>query len=159
MTVSQTPTGQPMTAVVIDRTGGTEVLRLRDVPVPTPGRGEVLVDVHAAGVNFIDTYVRSGLYATELPHVLGREGAGTVAAVGTDVTGLAAGDRVAWSSSPGAYAERTLVPAELLVPVPDDLDLPTAAAAMLQGMTAHYLARSIVSLEVGDTALVHAGAG
>jgi NADPH2:quinone reductase len=147
-------------AIVIDEHGGPEVLSYREHPQPEPGEGEVLVDVAAAGLNFIDVYHRTGLYPVELPIVPGSEGAGTVAAVGPGVDWPAVGDRVAFSKVlAGSYAEQAVVPAAALVPVPDGLDLEIAAAVMLQGLTAQYLATSTFALKPGDVCLIHAGAG
>ena len=149
-----------MRAVVVERTGGPEVLTVREGDPPRPAAGEVLVDVAAAGVNFIDVYHRTGAYPQQLPVVLGSEGAGTVTAVGEGVTDVAPGDRVAWAMVPGAgYAEQVVVPAARAVPVPEGVDLQVAAAAMLQGMTAHYLCESTYPAKAGETALVHAAAG
>lgn len=149
-----------MRAVVVERTGGPEVLTVKDLEPPQPEPGTVVVDVAAAGVNFIDTYQREGLYPKELPFVVGSEGAGTVASVGEDVTGLAVGDQVAWGQVDGCgYAEQVAVPAERLVPVPDGVDLDVAAAVMLQGMTAHYLCESTFPARSRHTAVVHAAAG
>ena len=128
-------------------------------PVPEPGEGEVLVKLAASGVNFIDTYHRTGLYKIPLPAILGSEGAGTVERVGAGVTGFAVGDRVAYAMARGSYAEYHAVPAKLLVPVPENVELAQAAAVMLQGMTAHYLTHSTFVLKPGHTALVHAAAG
>lgn len=147
------------TAVQIRRTGGPEVLEATEVSVGEPGPGQVLVDVAAAGVNYIDTNHRSGLYPLELPVTLGMEGAGTIAAVGPEVTGLAPGDRVAWQGQLGSYAQRALIPAAVAVRVPEDVSDTTAAALMLQGITAHYLVRSTYEVKPGDTVLVHAAAG
>lgn len=146
-------------AIVIEETGGPEVMQWREVPRPEPGPGELLVEVGAAGVNFIDTYLRTGTYRAPLPFTPGKEGAGRVAAVGDGVTGFAPGDRVAWAMGDGGYAEHVVVPASLAVRVPDDVDDQQAAAVLLQGMTAHFLTHSIVQLDAGDTALLHAGAG
>src|SRR5579875_574841 len=148
-----------MHAIQIDRHGGPETLRLVDVADPTAGPGELLVRQRAIGVNFHDVYVRSGLYPGTLPVVLGREGAGTVVAAGDGVTEFRAGDRVAYVGAPGAYAELVRVRAADVVPVPSAVDDRTAAAAMLQGMTAHYLAADTYPLAPGDVALVHAAAG
>ncbi|MEZ0164561.1 quinone oxidoreductase [Kineococcus sp. LSe6-4] len=148
-----------MRAVQVERTGGPEVLTVVDVPPPVPGPGEVLVDVVAAGVNYIDTYRRSGVYPLDLPAVLGSEGAGRVAALGPGVEGIAPGQTVAWKEAPGSYAERVLVPAAEVVPVPDGVDARTAAAVLLQGLTAHYLATDTYPAGPGTWALVHAGAG
>jgi NADPH2:quinone reductase len=126
---------------------------------PEPGEGEVLVDVAAAGVNYIDTYVRSGIYPATLPTVPGVEGAGTVRAVGAGVTDLAVGDRVAFADGPGTYAQQAVIPAARVVPVPEELATELAAAALLQGMTAHYLVHDTHPVAPGDAVLVHAGAG
>jgi NADPH2:quinone reductase len=146
--------------VVVESTGGPEVLTVQELDQPEPGPGELRVDVAAAGVNFIDVYHRTGAYPLPLPIRLGSEGAGTVSALGEGVDGVAVGDRVAWAMVQGAgYAEQALVPAERAVPVPDGVDLEVAAAAMLQGMTAHYLCESTYPARSGETALVHAAAG
>jgi NADPH2:quinone reductase len=146
-------------AVVVRQAGGPEVLRREPVELAEPGAGQVRVRLAAAGVNFIDVYFRTGLYPRPLPFVAGLEGAGRIEAVGADVVGLAAGDRVAWSSVPGSYAEQVVAPAASLVRVPDGVGDRTAAAAMLQGMTAHYLAHGVRETRPGDVALVHAAAG
>jgi NADPH:quinone reductase len=147
-------------AVVVEQTGGPEVLRLRDVDAPEPQPGQVLVDVSAAGVNFIDVYQRTGGYPKDLPFVVGSEGAGTVAALGPGVSGVSVGDRVAWAMVDDAgYAEQVVVPADRAVPVPDGVGLDTAAALMLQGMTAQYLCESTYPARSGETALLHAAAG
>lgn len=149
-----------MKAVVVRQPGGPDALVVEEREDPTPGPGEVLVDVHAAGLNYIDVYHRTGKYPLPTPFVAGSEGAGLVAATGPDVEGVATGDRVAWAMVPGAgYAERVVVPAQRAVPVPEDVDLETAAAVMLQGMTAHYLVTSTHRVTEGDVALVHAAAG
>lgn len=149
-----------MRAIQAVAAGGPEVLRVVDLPDPSPGPGQALVAVAAAGVNFIDTYRRSGMYPMPFPHVVGAEGAGTVLAVGAGVVDLAIGDRVAWlDGSAGAYAEQVLVAADRLVPVPTGLRLETAAAVLLQGATAHYLATSTFPVTPGQDVLVHAGAG
>lgn len=148
-----------MRAVVIRRTGGPEVLEIEELEEPVPGSGDVLVEVAAAGLNFIDTYHRSGLYPVELPFTPGLEAAGTVVSVGPGVADVVEGDRVAFGSRLGAYAEQVPVPASQLVPVPDGVSTDTAAAAMLQGLTALYLTTSTYPLENGSTCLVHAGAG
>ena len=152
-------TGAASAAVVLETPGGPEVLRLTERDVPEPGPGQVLVEVAAAGVNFIDTYHRSGLYPVALPFTLGLEGAGTVVAAGPDVDRPAVGDRVGWVGGAGAYARHAAVAADRAVPVPDGIDLETAAAALLQGLTAHYLAVSCPPLEKGMRVLVHAAAG
>jgi len=148
-----------MKAVRVDDHGGPEVLRLQELPWPDPGPGEALVRVEAAGVNFIDVYHRTGLYPNPLPFTPGLEGAGTVAALGDGARGVRVGDRVAWTNRLGSYAEHLAVPTEQLVPVPPAVETPTAAAAMLQGLTAHYLTESTYPLKQGDTCLVHAAAG
>ncbi|GHF38020.1 NADPH2:quinone reductase [Amycolatopsis bartoniae] len=147
------------TAVRIHRTGGPEVLEADEVEVGDPGPGELLVDVRAAGVNYIDTYHRSGLYPLELPATLGMEGAGTVVSAGPDVTGFAAGDRVAWQGNLGSYASQARVSARVAVHVPEGVPDETAAALMLQGVTAHYLVRSTYEVQKGDAVLIHAAAG
>jgi NADPH2:quinone reductase len=148
-----------MKAIQISETGGPEVLTLAEVPVPTPGPGEVLIQVAAAGVNFIEIYFREGRYKAPLPLIPGTEASGTVEKVGAGVEGFAVGDPVVSAGARGSYAEYALVPAAQLVKVPAGLDLKLAAAAMLQGMTAHYLAYSTWVLERGETTLIHAGAG
>ena len=148
-----------MRAVVATAAGGPEVLELRHLPDPEPGPDQVLVRVGAAGVNFIDTYRRSGLYPMTFPHVVGCEGAGEVVAVGEQVTSIAVGSRVAWADSAGSYAELQPVSERQAVPVPSAVDDPTAAAVMLQGLTAHYLSTSTVPLGPDDDVLVHAAAG
>jgi NADPH2:quinone reductase len=148
-----------MHAVRITRTGGPEVLQTVRTDPPVAAEGQVVVDVAAAGVNFIDTYVRTGLYPAALPVVLGQEGAGTVSAVGPGVDDVAVGDLVAWTDVTGSYAERLAVPVGRLVPVPGGVDALTAAAAMLQGLTAHYLATDTFPLGPDHRCLVHAGAG
>jgi NADPH:quinone reductase len=146
-------------AVRVHAPGGPEALRVEDVPEPQPKPGEAVVRVEAAGVNFIDVYHRTGLYKSSMPVTLGQEGAGTVVAVAPDVREVKVGDRVAWASTLGAYAEKAAVPAARLVRLPDGLSAKQGAAAMLQGMTAHYLATSTHPLAPGETCLVHAGAG
>lgn len=148
-----------MRAIQISGHGGPEVLTSQTVPDPEPGPGEVLVEVANAGVNFIDVYFRNGTYPADLPLTLGKEGSGRIVAVGSDVSELAVGQRVAWAMGDGAYAELATVPAELAVPVPDGVADDDAAALLLQGLTAHYLTHSIVPLTADDTVLVHAGAG
>ncbi len=149
-----------MRATVAAKAGGPEVLEYREVPVPRPGPGQVLVRVAAVGVNFIDTYLRSGVYPRSFPTILGSEGAGTVEELGEGVSQVAVGDRVAWADgNTGAYAEFDVVAADRLVAVPERVELETAAAAMLQGMTAHYLINSTWPLKAGETALIHAAAG
>lgn len=148
-----------MRAIVAEQTGGPEVLRLADVPDLEPGPGELLVQTAATGVNFIETYQRSGLYSVPFPFTPGGEGAGRVLAVGDDVEGFAEGDLIATAEAAATYAERFVVQAERAVKVPDTIDAETAAALPLQGLTAHYLATSAARPEPGDTVLVHAGAG
>jgi len=148
-----------MKAIRVHTTGGPEVLRVEDVPELVVGPGQVLIRTEAVGVNFIETYQRRGLYRIPLPATLGSEAAGTVAALGAGVTGLLPGDRVVSHDIAGAYAEYAIAPAERVVRVPDGVTTKQAAAAMLQGMTAHYLAQSTYPLGSGDTCLVHAAAG
>lgn len=151
--------GQRSRAVVVSRIGGPEVLTPEQRDVPDPGPGQVRVRIVAAGVNYIDVYFRTGLYPRPVPFVAGLEGAGRVEALGPGVRDLAVGDRVAWASVADSYAEHLCAPAERLVHVPDGVELDTAAAAMLQGMTAHYLVYSVRETRPGDLALVHAAAG
>ena len=148
-----------MKAVFVEQTGGPENLKYADLPQPQPGPGQALVKIAAAGVNFIDIYFRMGLYKAEPPIVLGNEGAGTVEAVGDGVTEVKPGDRVAYAMQRGSYAEHAIVPAWQLVKIPEGVDFNTAAAAMLQGMTAHYLTHSTYQLKSGDRCLIHAAAG
>jgi NADPH2:quinone reductase len=150
-----------MRAVVVTRPGGSEVLELEDRPSPSPAAGEVLVDVAAAGVNFMDIYGREGRapYGRETPFVLGAKGAGTVAALGSGVSAVSVGDTVAWTGVPGSYAEQVVVPTDKAVPVPQGVDATVAAAVLLQGCTAHYLASSTFAVSEGDVAVVHAAAG
>ncbi|WP_305094976.1 quinone oxidoreductase [Prescottella sp. R16] len=148
-----------MRAIVVSHTGGPDVLTPSEIPAPRPGAGDLLVETEAIGVNFIDTYIRTGIYARDLPYIPGDEGTGVVTALGADVTGFAVGDRVAWAAAPGSYAEQVLVPADVAVPVPDGVAPEQAASALLQGMTAHYLIESAYAAQPGDTVLVHAGAG
>ncbi|HEY9241002.1 MAG TPA: quinone oxidoreductase [Streptosporangiaceae bacterium] len=149
-----------MRAVMVGEHGGPEVLQVKDIPAAQPGPGELLVDVAAAGVNFADIYAREGRYpyARELPFVLGQEGAGTVTATGPG-TGFAVGDRVAWTGAGGCYADQAVLAAASAVPVPDGIDLATAAAVLLQGMTAHYLCYSTFPVSQDDPVVVHAAAG
>lgn len=148
-----------MRAIVVTRSGGPEVLELQEVPAPQPGPGELLVDVAFAGVNFRDVYERRGGYGATPPVVAGIEGAGRVAALGEGVTGVAVGDRVAWNNAQGSYAEQAVVPAVRAVPVPDGIGDDVACAALLQGMTAHYLTQSTYAVQPGDEVLAHAAAG
>jgi NADPH:quinone reductase len=149
----------PVRAIVMTETGGPQVLTVREVPDPVPGPGQIVARVAAAGVNFIDIYRRTGVYPVSLPYVPGSEGAGTVVAVADDVTEVAVGDRVAWSDARGGYAEQVALPASSAVPVPADVDLKIAAAALLQGMTAHYLCRSTFPVTRATVTVVHAAAG
>jgi NADPH:quinone reductase len=148
-----------MRAIQIETTGGPEVLRLVDVPVPQPGAGQVLVRVRSSGVNFVDTYFREGRYPSPLPLVLGQEAAGEVEAVGEGVSEFAVGDRVGWTGTRGTYAEYAVAPASSLLKIPDALSFDQAAAILTQGLTAHYLAYSTYPIQQGDTVLIHAGAG
>jgi len=148
-----------MKIIRINQTGGPEQMQLEEAPIPSPGPNQALVRVAAAGVNFIDVYFRIGLYKADLPFTPGNEGAGTVEAVGEGVTDVKPGDRVAWGMFRGSYTEYAVVPAASLVKLPDAVDFQTGAAAMLQGMTAHYLSHSSFPLKQGDKCLVHAAAG
>ncbi|GAC1451806.1 MAG: quinone oxidoreductase [Vulcanimicrobiaceae bacterium] len=150
-----------MKAIRIDRPGGPEVLQLVDAETPKPKAGEIVIRQTAIGLNFIDVYIRSGIYKREMPFILGREGAGTIEAVGEGVTGLRAGDRVAYCDTPhlGGYAEYNAIPASDAVPVPAGIDDRMACAIMLQGITAQYLSTSTYPIASGDTVLVHAAAG
>ncbi|GAA1082346.1 quinone oxidoreductase family protein [Nocardiopsis metallicus] len=148
-----------MRAIVIKEYGGPEVLRLAETEAPVPGPGEVLVDVGARGVNFIDVYQRSGAYQVPLPYIPGMEAAGVVAALGEGVRDFEVGQRVAWAMASGGYADQAVVSASLLLPVPDAVSTEQAAALLLQGMTAHYLTHSVHPVAEGETVLVHAAAG
>jgi NADPH2:quinone reductase len=148
-----------MRAIVVSRPGGPEMLQLEEVPEPDPGPGELVVRVAAAGLNFIDTYHRTGLYPMDFPMTPGLEGAGTVVSVGPEVRGFSVGDRVAWASALGTYAELVVVPVESAISVPEGVSTQTAAAVPLQGLTAHYLATATFPLSENDVCLVHAGAG
>jgi NADPH:quinone reductase len=148
-----------MRAIRVHETGEAEQMRLDEVPLPVPKAGEVLVRVEAAGINFIDTYQRSGLYPVPLPFTPGLEVAGTVSAIGADVTGFKLGDRVATARASGGYADQAIVPGAHLVPIPETVSFQQAAALLLQGLTAHYLACDTFSLKPRDHALVHAAAG
>ncbi len=148
-----------MKAIVVTRHGGPEVLEYLDAPEPAMTPTELLVKVAAAGINYIDTYQRSGVYAMTLPYTPGLEGAGTVLHVGSDVTGFAVGDTVAWTSNLGSYAEVVALDASKAVAVPPGIEATQAAQAMLQGITAHYLITSVFEVKPGTTALVHAAAG
>ncbi len=146
-------------AIQVTETGGPEVLGLRELELTAPGPGQVRVRTRACGVNYIDVYFRTGLYPRPLPFVAGLEGAGVVESVGEGVRSVGEGDRVAWSAVPGSYATGVLAPEASLVKIPEAIDDRTAAAAMLQGMTAHYLVHGTRATNPGDTALVHAAAG
>jgi NADPH2:quinone reductase len=148
-----------MKSIQVREPGGPEKLELVETATPQPGPKQALVRIAASGVNFIDVYFRTGLYKAGLPVTLGNEGAGTVEAAGSEVTEVAPGDRVAWAMARGSYAEYALVPAAQLVKLPPGLGFQTAAAVMLQGMTAHYLTHSTYALKSGDACLVHAAAG
>lgn len=148
-----------MKAIQVGEFGGPDVLTLADVDLPAPGPGQARLKIEAAGVNFIDTYHRTGAYPGQLPFTLGLEGAGVVDAVGQGVTEVSVGDRLVYSGQPGAYAEYAIIPVGKLVPVPEGVDTRVAAAAMLQGLTAHYLVDSTFPLAPGHTALIHAAAG
>ncbi len=148
-----------MDAIEVSRTGGPEVLALVDKPQPTPGRGQVLIKADAIGINFIDTYFRSGLYPRPVPFIVGTEVCGTVAAVGDDVAALSIGDRVVTANADGAYAQYCTAPADFVAYVPDAVPSDAIASALLKGMTAHYLIKSVYPITPSDTVLVHAGAG
>ena len=148
-----------MQAIVVSEKGGPDALVATEVPDPVPEPGEVVVRVDYAGVNFIDTYKRRGLYPIEVPFIPGEEGGGEVAAVGERVAELAVGDRVAWSGVTGAYAELATIPADRVLAMPEAMSLDVAAAVLLQGMTAHYLVHDTYPLQAGDRCLIHAGAG
>ncbi len=148
-----------MHAIRISEQGGPEVMHYSEIEQPTPGPGQALVKIKAAGINFIDVYKRSGVYPVPTPFTPGEEAAGVVEAIGPDVTEVKVGDRVAYTSQIGSYAEYSLVSAKSLVQVPDGIEDKVAAAAMLQGMTAHYLCNSTYPVQAGDTVVVHAGAG
>src|SRR5438105_2020537 len=148
-----------MKAIQVSRVGGSEALALVDLPIPVPKPNEAVVQIKAAGVNFVDVYFREGRYPATLPLVVGMEAAGVVTAVGSDVTRVKPGDRVAYTGVLGSYAEYSAVPADRLVHIPVELDFNQAAAAMLQGMTAQYLCHSTYPLKAGETALIHAAAG
>ena len=148
-----------MRAIQIAHTGGAEILQLRELPTPAPGPGEALIQIEACGVNFIDIYLREGRYPSPLPFIPGQEAAGVVTALGPGVTGVKVGDRVAWCGVPGTYAEFAVAPVVRLIAIPDDVTTRQAAAAMLQGMTAHYLAYSAYAIQPKDAVLIHAGAG
>jgi len=151
-----------MQAIQILTTGTADVLELRDLPTPTPGPGEALVRIEASGINFIDIYLREGRYPAKLPYILGQEAAGTIVALGEpgpQPTNLKVGDRVVWCHIPGTYAQLAVAPTSALIPIPESVSAQQAAAAILQGMTAHYLAHSTYPIHPGDEVLIHAGAG
>ncbi|MBF6059607.1 quinone oxidoreductase [Nocardia terpenica] len=148
-----------MRAIQVCEHGGPEVLKLAEVPEPQIAPDQLLVDTEAVGINFIDTYIRTGTYPQAVPYIPGAEGTGVVAAVGAEVTEFRVGDRVAWAAAPGSYAEKVAVDAAVAVPVPAGVAPPVAASALLQGMTAHYLIETIYKPEPGESVLVHAGAG
>src|SRR5258706_726486 len=148
-----------MKAIQITQTGGPEVMSVREVPTPVLGPGEVLIQVAASGVNLIDLYVREGRYADPVPFTPGQEAAGTIVALGANVSQLKEGDRVAWCSVLGSYAEYALAPASRVVPLPPGISFEQAAAVLLQGMTAHYLSCSAYPIQPGDEVVMHAGAG
>src|SRR5437867_1789890 len=148
-----------MKAIQVRQCGSPEALEVVDIPKPAPGAKQYLVRIEVSGINYIDVYFRTGLYKADLPFTPGMEGAGLVEAVGPEVTEVAVGDRVAYAMARGSYAEYAVVPAWQLVKTPDSLDPKIAAAAMLQGMTAHYLTHSVYPIKKGDTTLVHAAAG
>ncbi len=148
-----------MQAIQILTTGSADVLTLRDLPTPNPGPGEALIRIEASGVNFIDTYFREGRYPAKLPYTLGQEAAGIVESVAPDVTEVKPGDRVAWCGIPGTYAEYAVAPTARLVPIPEGVSFKDAAAALIQGITSHYLTHSTYAIQPGDEVLIHAGAG
>jgi NADPH:quinone reductase len=148
-----------MRAIQIKQNGSADVLEFTEVAAPVPGVGEVLIAIEASGVNFIDVYFREGRYPAQLPLIPGQEAAGTVVALGPEVTTVKVGDRVAWCGIRGTYAEQAVAPAAQLVPVPAGVSSEQAAAALLQGMTAHYLAESTYPIRAGEMVLIHAGAG
>ncbi|GAA5077498.1 quinone oxidoreductase family protein [Nocardia iowensis] len=148
-----------MRAIQVSEHGGPEVLKYVEVPDPQIGSDQLLVDIQAIGINFIDTYIRTGRYPQAVPYIPGSEATGVVAEVGANVTEFAVGDRVAWAGGPGSYAQRIAVNAAVAIKVPDGVDPPVAASALLQGMTAHYLLESIYTPQPGESVLVHAGAG
>jgi NADPH:quinone reductase len=148
-----------MKAIQMTKTGGPEVLEVHETPMPEPGPGQALVKIEAAGVNFIDVYQREGRYKVPLPYVPGQEAAGVVVGLGPGASGFKVGDRVAYCHILGAYAEYAAVPVSMLIAIPEGITVQQAAAAMLQGMTAHYLAHSTYAIKSGDAVLIHAGAG
>jgi NADPH2:quinone reductase len=148
-----------MRAIQIAKTGGPEVMELEELPTPKPGAGQVLVKIEATGVNFIDTYLREGRYPATLPFIPGQEAAGVVAELGEGVSGFAVGDRVAWNGTRGTYAEYACAPVADLLHIPEGMKTEDAAAVLLQGLTAHYLAHDTHAIQPGETVLIHAGAG
>ena len=148
-----------MRAIIVARTGGPDVLELRDLPTPTPGEGEALIKLAVAGVNFVDVYYRTGLYPTPLPFTPGVEGVGIVAGLGPGVAEVKVGERVGWVMNLGSYADYAVVPAWKLVPIPAGLDDATAAASLVQGLTAHFLTKTTYPIRPGDDVLIHAAAG
>ena len=148
-----------MQAIQILTTGSADVLTLRDLPTPTVGPGEAFIRIEASGVNFIDTYFREGRYPAHLPYTLGQEAAGTIVALGPNVSTVKVGDRVAWCGIPGTYAQFAVAPVSRLVQIPESVTAAQAAAAILQGMTAHYLSHAAYPIQTGDEVLIHAGAG
>ncbi|MEV6559077.1 quinone oxidoreductase [Nocardia sp. NPDC051756] len=148
-----------MRAIQVSEHGGPEVLKYVEVPDPQIGPDQLLVDVQAIGINYIDTYIRTGRYPQAVPYVPGSEASGVIAEIGANVTEFAVGDRVAWAAGPGSYAERVAVNAEAAINVHDEVEPAVAASALLQGMTAHYLIESIYTPQPGEPVLVHAGAG
>jgi NADPH2:quinone reductase len=148
-----------MRAIQITQTGGADVLQLHELPTPTPGPGEALIRIEACGVNFIDIYLREDRYPSPLPFIPGQEAAGVVVALGPGVTDFKVDDRIAWCGVPGTYAQFAIAPVARLIAIPDGVSTLQAAAAMLQGMTAHYLAHSSYAIQPGDAVLIHAGAG
>ncbi|MET8652792.1 quinone oxidoreductase family protein [Nocardia aurea] len=148
-----------MRAIQVSEHGGPEVLTYTEVPLPSIGPGRLLVETEAIGINFIDTYIRTGVYPQSVPYIPGAEGTGVVAEVGAQVSEFAVGDRVAWAAAPGSYAERVVVDAAVAIAVPDGVPASVAASVLLQGMTAHYLIESVYRPESGESILVHAGAG
>jgi len=148
-----------MKSIRLHQNGGADVLKYEDAPIPTPGPNEALIKIAASGVNFIDVYFREGLYKAALPFTLGNEAAGVVESAGAQISEVNAGDRVAFTTTLGCYAEYVVVPAWRLVPLPNGISFESGAAAMLQGMTAHYLSHSTFPLKIGQTCLIHAAAG
>jgi NADPH:quinone reductase len=148
-----------MQAIQISQTGSPDVLKVVDLPTPTPGAGQALIRIEASGVNFIDTYLREGRYPAQLPYVLGQEAAGVITELGPDVTTFRVGDRVTWCLIPGTYAQFAVAPVSRLIPIPEGVTTTQAAAGILQGLTAHYLTHSTYPIQPGDEVLIHAGAG